>query len=161
MKTISINIILIMIAMILNSCQPKQEAQKPARVEDVPLSDITKKINKYVRVRLSTDMSLLTDKEKQMLPLLFEAAKIMDDLFWEQSYGQKEELFKYLDFLKDEELKTYVNINYGPWDRLENNEPFIDLCGMKPPGANFYPRNMTKKEFLEMPDTAMARSMYT
>jgi hypothetical protein len=35
----------------------------------------------------------------------------------------------------------------GPWNRLEDNAPFVPGVGPKPPGANFYPRDMTKAEF--------------
>ena len=34
----------------------------------------------------------------------------------------------------------------GPFDRLEDNEPFIGK-DKKPLGANFYPGDMTKEEF--------------
>jgi hypothetical protein len=87
---------------------------------------------------------VLTEKEKQMLPLLLEAAQIMDEIFWTQAYGNKNELFT--DDL-DEYTKKFLKINYGPWERLKNNEPFIEGVGPKPAGANFYPADMTKEEF--------------
>ncbi|MDH5610804.1 MAG: Zn-dependent hydrolase, partial [Cyclobacteriaceae bacterium] len=37
--------------------------------------------------------------------------------------------------------------NYGPWDRLAGNQPFIDNIGTKPAGANFYPSDMSREEF--------------
>ena len=43
--------------------------------------------------------------------------------------------------------RRFAEINYGPWDRLEGNAPFIPGVGPKPPGANFYPTDMTKEEF--------------
>src|SRR5919199_1239807 len=42
---------------------------------------------------------------------------------------------------------SFAEINYGPWDRLANDRPFVAGAGEKPPGANFYPRDMTKGEF--------------
>jgi len=41
----------------------------------------------------------------------------------------------------------YIDINYGPWDRLNNDSAFIDGIGPKPAGANFYPVDMTKEEY--------------
>ena len=41
-----------------------------------------KLIDKYAQYTLTTDISHLSENEKEMLPLLFEAADIMDDLFW-------------------------------------------------------------------------------
>ena len=38
------------------------------------------------------------------------------------------------------------DVHKGPWDRLKENEPFIGNRP-KPPGAGFYPADMTKEEF--------------
>ena len=56
--------------------------------------------------------------------------------------------------------------NYGPWDRLAENEPFVAGFGPKPPGANLYPANLTKEEFEEVlaadPERAAElRSLYS
>ncbi len=107
-------------------------------------SDMQKKVDEFVKVNLTSDISHLTDKEKQMLPLLFDVAQIMDNIYWSQTYGDKEKL---LNSVKDSALREFIMINYGPWDRLNNNEPIIDGVGPKPLGANFYPPDMTKEEF--------------
>ena len=107
-------------------------------------TNIDKKVEEFVPVKLTTDLSVLSEKEKQMIPLLIETARIMDDIFWMQSYGDKEKLLS--NDLDEYELK-FVNINYGPWERLNNNKPFIEEYGLKPAGANFYPADMTKAEF--------------
>ncbi len=120
--------------LMLSSCQPKKEVNE----------EMLSKVNNFVKVELTADISHLSAKEKQMLPLLFEAATIMDDIFWSQAYGNKEELFAKI---KDKETLKFVKINYGPWERLNNNEPFVEGYGKKPDGANFYPQDMTKEEF--------------
>ena len=43
-----------------------------------------KLIDKYAEYTLTSDISHLSENEKEMLPLLFEAADIMDDLFWRE-----------------------------------------------------------------------------
>jgi len=98
----------------------------------------------YTSVKLTTDLSQLSDQDKQIIPILIEAGKIMDKLFWQESYGDKEAL---LNGLSSEKEKAFAEINYGPWDRLNNNEPFIEGVGEKPAGAQFYPSDMTKEEF--------------
>lgn len=103
-----------------------------------------KKVNEFAPVELRVDIISLSDKEKQMLPLLFEIAEIMDDLFWLQTYGDKEEL---LSKISDEATRDFVMINYGPWERLNDNKPFVEGYGEKPLGANFYPKDMTREEF--------------
>jgi hypothetical protein len=67
----------------------------------------------------------------------------MDTLFWLQSYGNPDSL---LTATTDEKAKQFILVNYGPWDRLNNDTPFISGIGKKPEGANFYPRDMTKEE---------------
>jgi hypothetical protein len=92
-----------------------------------------------------------------MLPLLFETAELMDDIFWLQAYGNKEDI---LDTIADEQLKRFVEINYGPWERLDGNKPFIESAGEKPAGANFYPVDMSKEEYNMLEDEAKS-SQYT
>jgi len=97
----------------------------------------------YATVKLTTDLSQLSDKEKQMIPLLIDAARIMDTLYWDQSYGHGDSL---LNAVTDETTKKFITINYGPWDRLNNDSPFVNGVGTKPLGANFYPADITKDE---------------
>jgi len=40
------------------------------------------KLDDFASFKLTTDLSKLTDNEKEMIPLLIEAAKVMDDIFW-------------------------------------------------------------------------------
>lgn len=119
--------------------------------------DMQEKLNQYVSVKLTTDLSALSENQRKMIPLLIDAAKIMDSLFWYDAYGQRDSLLAALD---DEAAKKYVRINYGPWDRLDNNTPFIEGVGEKPPGANFYPADMTKEEF-QQADLPGKDSLYT
>ena len=120
-------------------------------------TNMQKKVEEFVKVDLTTNINHLSEKEKQMLPLLFDAAQIMDDLYWLQTYGSKEQL---LSKISDPFLRDFVMINYGPWDRLNNNQPFIDGVGVKPLGAKFYPPDMTKEEF-ESFDNNDKTSLYT
>jgi hypothetical protein len=92
-----------------------------------------------------------------MIPLLIDIAKIMDEIFWTQAYGDKVEL---LDTIDDEHTREYIKINYGPWDRLNNNQPFVDGVGEKPKGANFYPADMTVEEFEDF-EAEDKKSLYT
>ncbi|AHM63431.1 hypothetical protein D770_25940 [Flammeovirgaceae bacterium 311] len=106
--------------------------------------NLEKKLEKYTQVRLTTDLSHLSDNQRKMIPLLIEAADIMNELFWYEAYGNPTVLLSGAD---NDSLKRYININYGPWDRLENNAPFVEGVGPKPEGANFYPADITKEEF--------------
>jgi len=120
-------------------------------------NNIEQKLNNYKTVTLTSDLSELTENEKKMLPFLFEAATIMDEIFWTQAYGKQDSL---LSALEDSALRAYVKINYGPWDRLNGNEPFIEGIGPKPLGANFYPEDMDEEEFKKF-DAKNKESLYT
>lgn len=126
----------LLLGVLLWSCGTKQKTESK--------SEMQKKVDEYVKVDLASNIDHLSSKEKQMLPLLFEAAKIIDDLYWIQAYGDKEKLLGSID---DSATREFVMINYGPWDRLKGNESFIEGVGAKPLGANFYPLDMTKEEF--------------
>jgi hypothetical protein len=117
-------------------------------------SPIEKKLAQYTTVRLTMDLDKLTSNERQMIPLLIDAARSMDAIFWRQAYGNRDSL---LGSIKNPATRRYAEINYGPWDRLDNNTPFVEGAGPKPEGAAFYPRDMTKEE---LKGTAL-RSQYT
>lgn len=120
--------------------------------------DMQKKVDEFVMVELSSKLvSTLSENEKLMLPYLFEAASLMDDIFWMQAYGNKETL---MGKITDEATKQFAMINYGPWERLKNNEPFVAGYAKKPEGASFYPIDMTREEF-EAYDNPEKTSLYT
>ncbi|NLL27600.1 MAG: Zn-dependent hydrolase [Bacteroidales bacterium] len=125
--------------------------KKKTDENDTTKINMKEKVDQYAMVDLTADISHLSAKEKQMLPILFEVAEIMDDLFWMQTIGEKS---SFLDTIKDADAKRFAEINYGPWDRLDNNKPFISGFGEKPAGAGFYPADITKEEFekLDNPD---------
>lgn len=104
-------------------------------------------ISTYMPVKLTTDLDALSQNEKNILPHLFAAADIMNDLFWVQAYGDKKSL---LASIANPKLREFAKINYGPWDRLNDNAPFLDNVELKPLGSNFYPPDMTKEEFEEL-----------
>jgi len=112
---------------------------------------------KFDEVTLTTDLGWLSSSEREIVSILIDAATIMDDIFWMQAYGDKEALFAGID---NEFAEDYAKIHYGPWDRLNNNQPFIASFGAKPKGAQFYPEDMTVEEFEAWDDPDKA-SLYT
>ena len=112
----------------------------------------------YAPVTLTADLSGLTAKERQMLGIFIDAAVVMDDLFWTQAYPGDRKAF--LAGLEDPAVHRFAEMNYGPWDRLEDNRPFVPGAGARPPGVGFYPLDMTKAEF-EKADLPKKTSEYT
>ncbi len=139
----------VILAASLGACQPS----------DAPTAVL---LDQYATVRLTADVSSLSDDQRTMLGLLIEASTAMDDIYWQQAYGNRDSLLSSLDGA----TRQYAEINYGPWDRLAGNEPFIDGVGPKPAGARFYPADMTREELdaaaEAAPDNGAAlRSLYT
>ncbi|HEX2203794.1 MAG TPA: hypothetical protein VHG91_10875 [Longimicrobium sp.] len=118
-------------------------APAPGPSTAVRAGDIDQRLAKYTTVRLTSDLSKLSESERRMIPLLIEAAREMDAVFWMEAYGDRNAL---LGSVTDPRVRRFVEINYGPWDRLANNEPFIPGAGAKPEGATFYPADATKAE---------------
>lgn len=96
---------------------------------------------KYTDFTLSADLSTLSDNQKEIVKILIEAATVMDELFWYESYGDKA---TFLDGIEDADTKTFATYNYGPWDRLDGNASFVEGVGEKPEGTNFYPADMKR-----------------
>jgi len=135
----------------LAACQgdPSKAGASSVGTSGTPLE---RKLAQYTTVRLTSDLGKLTDNERQMIPLLIDAARSMDAIFWRQAYGNRDSL---LGSIEDPATRRYAEINYGPWDRLDNNAPFVEGVGPKPKGAGFYPPDLTKEEL----ESAAARSL--
>lgn len=121
-------------------------------------SEIQQKVDEYAEFTLTTDLSVLSEKEKQLLPVLIQIADIMDDLYWDQYFGAQNRAN--LDTISDPAVKAFAMIQYGAWDRLDEEKPFIPGFGPRPAGCNFYPLDMTAEEYEALADPEKS-SQYT
>lgn len=116
-----------------------------------PKSDIQKKIDAYAVFQIGSPyMEGISDNGKEVLNLFRKAADAVDDIYWKQTFGDKNLIMS----MPEGPVKDYALINYGPWDRLDDNVPFIEGYGEKPAGACFYPQDMTAEEFNALADSA-------
>ena len=117
--------------------------------ENKEISMLESGIAKYAETEIKYDESLLDDNQKIVVDKLYQAAKIIDELFLEQVYAKNFEIREQLrnsNIEIDNKLLEFFNINFGPFDRLDHDKPFIGN-EKKPLGANYYPENITKEEF--------------
>jgi hypothetical protein len=124
-------------------------------------TELSAKLRQYTPVRLTADVTKLTPSERRMLPLLIDAARTMDTIFWRQVYPARDSL---LGAVSDSTLRRLIVINSGPWDRLDDDKPLVPGVGPRPPGAEFYPQDMTKEEFEKAAageNGGALRSLYT
>ncbi len=122
-------------------------AEPPPEVVVQPVQSVQPRPEIYADFTLTADLSRLSDQQREMIRILIDASQIMDELFWRQSYGDGYE--QWLDSIANVDARRFAEINYGPWDRLDDNKPFIEGVGPKPLGAQFYPADMSKEEFDE------------
>ncbi|MFT5136504.1 MAG: hypothetical protein ACI9XU_000912 [Arenicella sp.] len=147
LKTVSC---LVLIAL-ASACGDKQTENEPKAVSDSVAETIAieqaktpSRFDIYSKVRLSTDLSHLSENQRKMISLLIAAAKVTDEIFWQQVWGNKDELLNSID---EPKARQFADYNYGPWDRLDADKPFLAQYGERPKGARFYPSDMSKEEF--------------
>lgn len=161
MKKLSIIAAFALIGLTFTQCDCPVEGSDAEEVKQdtlTPTAAVAERLPIYATVTLTSDISSLSDNQKKMLPLLFRAADLMEDIYWMQVIQEPKEDF--LAKIQDEDAKKFAIINYGPWDRLNNNTSFFEEITEKPSGSNFYPVDMTKEEFEAFEDTNKT-SLYT
>ncbi len=168
MRHFSSLLILLTAILLLLGCQSEPESESVSdddvtvfsesdspELPDVAVAPVRPQI--YSNFRLDPSLDHLGDSEREMIGLLIDAAAIMDDLFWQQAYGDRDALLELID---DQATREFAMINYGPWDRLAGNRSFLPGVGPKPTGANYYPADMSDEEF-EALDDPDKQSLYT
>ncbi|MGB5337120.1 MAG: hypothetical protein WBN07_15990, partial [Woeseiaceae bacterium] len=133
----------IVLSLLLASC----DTEAPPEVTVEVSGTVEPRPEIYADFALTADLGSLSDEQIQMIRILIEASKIMDDLFWRQSYGDGYR--EWLNGIEDPATRRFAELNYGPWDRLDDEKSFIKGIGPKPLGARFYPEDMSKEEFDE------------
>jgi len=143
--------------LVLGACQPSAPSvqQAPAAAPAPPTATAgyaAAHAGDYAVVPLKADLSRFDEQARRMLAKLVQAADVMNELTWKQTWdGDRAAL---LARAPDAATRALVDINYGPWDRLNEDTPFIEGVSARPPGGVFYPIDMTKAEFetAKLPD---------
>jgi len=118
---------------------------------------LKEKVESYAVVEVSSPLyDALSENDKKIVAIFREAADIMDGLFWKQTFGDK----SLIKALPEGYGKDYAMINYGAWDHLDDNKPFLEGYGQKPLGCQYYPQDMTAEEFAAFDDPDKL-SLYT
>ena len=115
------------------------------------LNQLTQMSARFAPVTLKYDAAGLSAGDRKALPKLVEAARVLNHLFLEQVWSGNRELFVKLQRdttpLGKARLR-YFWLNKGPWSDLDDHAAFVpDVPARKPPGADFYPPDMTREEF--------------
>jgi len=145
---------LILAAAVLVPVFTNSDTAKTNVTKHIPHAQLKEQIRKYAQVDISYDESMLSKPEKEALAKLVQAAGVMDEIFlrqvWEGNVDLREALLRAAatdDANKElmTDLYHFYRINFGPWDRLEEDAPFLGDTA-KPAGAGYYPTDMTEAE---------------
>jgi len=118
---------------------------------------MNRKANEFAEVELTSDLSHLSENQKALIGLLFQVADIMEDIYWAQVFPDRDAA---LASLMDKNVSRFFKINYGPWERLNGNLPYLAGFGPKPKGSGYYPADMSIEEFESLDDPEKS-SLYT
>ena len=135
------------LAVSVQAAEPKTPKKSGEELRVVP--DIQKRIAQFVPTPFSADLSALTADDRKVLGKLVEAGKLMNEIFLRQAWtgnpAMRTEL-KALNGPHAAAAREYFDINYGPWDRLAERQPFVGTQ-TRPAGAGYYPEDLTKQDF--------------
>ena len=88
-------------------------------------------LERFATVRLTSDLRGLTVNERAMIPILIHAAERMDEIYWLEMCGPRE---RELISISDPRMRRRVEINVGPWDRMDADRPFVPWGRRAPEG---------------------------
>src|SRR5499433_1479510 len=103
-------------------------ATQKARETKVQPDSLSAKIKRFAPTEITAGVSRLSPGDRKALDRIIEAARYMDAIFLRQVWTGNVALEKKLDQDTSpigRERLHYFRINMGPWDRLDNQEPFV------------------------------------
>src|SRR5260370_25920931 len=114
-------------------------------------AELSRMAARFAPTPLAVDISALSPGDKGALVKLIGASKVVNRLFMQQLWSGNLPLYKKLQQDKTPLGRArlhYFWINKGPWSEIDGHTAFLPgVPAHKPPGANFYPEDMTKEEF--------------
>lgn len=139
------------LAILISTPACKQKKESPAEPALLPVKapDIAGRLAKYAPTEISVDPASLNAEDRRVVNKLIEAAQVLDEIYWKQTYPQGPALAARLRASADPADKPALDfflLNFGPFDRSDENKPFLGT-DKKPLGAGFYPPDLTKEEF--------------
>ena len=109
-------------------------------------TDMKARLKKYEVYNSTVDLKGLPDSERKCLLKLLETGEYIDRIFLRQNFSKNMDLLSEIKKEKNRDLLTLFNINYGPFDRIEENRSFYKDY-TRPLGGGFYPDDISKEEF--------------
>lgn len=137
---------------LLAACTPAgddgEEAETATGVELAVAPDVEERLARFVPTEISADLSALGEEDLEVLELVVQASRFLDPVFLRQAWQGNPGMAAATQTWDDGErgaAREYYELMFGPWDRLEEMEPFLGDTP-HPEGAGYYPPDMTKEE---------------
>ena len=145
-----LTVCLILLALMACGTSPEKAPEETAETGLAIVPDVAERLAQFVPTELTVDLDTVSDQDKAVLVELLGAAHIMDEIFFRQVWVDNprfwQEQMELLEGPLAEDARAYFKVNFGPWDRLAEFEPFIGDM-LHPEGAGYYPVDITREEF--------------
>ncbi|MEN8373922.1 MAG: hypothetical protein ABFS34_00580 [Gemmatimonadota bacterium] len=132
-------------------CADEDAPRRPRLAPGVSAQALAERVERFAPADIDADTDRLAPWEKVVLERLIRASDAMHEIFLRQVSERNAELHQGLALSTEpwaEDAVAYLDIMAGPWDRLDGNQPFLDV-GARPAGAGFYPADLSSGELDE------------
>ncbi len=126
---------------------PAAAAAAPEKEEPlIYAKDVEARLSKFALTDVDFDEQLVSAGDRAVLKKLVQAARLLDGIYLDQVSPDNRALrARLVRERAPAPVLDYFDVMYGPWDRLEGDEPFVGTQD-KPKGAGFYPEDISKQE---------------
>jgi hypothetical protein len=132
----------------LVACQPRAEESETLLAEGMAPETMAETVTQFADADIDFDDAPLQPWERQVIAKLVAASDVIHDIFARQVTHDGDAWRARVDAYTGPaaaEVKRLYDIMVGPWNRLEDDAPFL-AAGPKPQGAGYYPADLTKEE---------------
>ena len=130
----------------LAACEVKTDGNNAAASGEAATAAEADGLSKLARIEMKPDTSYLSAEEREVVNLLIQAAGYMSEIYKRQTTPNYDALRAEAAARNDPALLAKFDTFFGPWDPINDKAPFFG-GNPKPPGAGFYPADLTKEEF--------------
>jgi hypothetical protein len=109
-------------------------------------SDPQAQLSVLAEIEMAPDTSYLSEEEREVVNLIMQASAYMTEIYQRQRVPDYPAMREQVAASGDEWALTMFDRNFGPWNEMDELEPFWGDAAM-PEGAGFYPADLTREEF--------------
>jgi hypothetical protein len=118
------------------------------RTQNQVINEVRLRARQLAPTEMRVDLTDASERERRLLEALLRAAGLADEIFWRQTAPAAMPYRAQVraSHPRDHIVREFYMLQRGPYDRLDEDRPYMDVPP-KPPGAGFYPPDLTADEF--------------